>query len=120
MSDSLAWMNNSLFGTGSETPVRTFPPLPSTPVAPLTSQVATANVPVTVFAAGSVVNVADVINPSTASEPLYLDIVAPAAIGSATSIPLLPGQAYRVSTPITTPITVVAATAGHAFVAVGY
>lgn len=120
MSDSLAWMNNSMFGTGSEAPVRTFPPLPSTPKAPLASKVVTANVAVTVFAAGSIVNVADIVNPSTASEPLYLDVVAPATAGSATSVPLLPGQAYRVSTPITTAVTVVAATAGHGFVAVSY
>ncbi len=120
MSDNpLAWMYN-LLGTGSDAPVRADPPLPSTPTAPLASQVATANVPVTVFAAGCISNVADIINPSTATEPLYIDLVAPAAAGSATSIPLLPGQAYRISTPIQSPVTAVAATAGHAFVAVRY
>ena len=119
MADPLAWMNN-LTGSGSDSPVRTDPPRPSTPTGPLAAQVATANVPVTVFAAGSITHVAEIINPATASEPLYLDIVAPAVIGSATSIPLLPGQAYRVSTPITTAVSVVAATAGHSFVAVTY
>jgi len=119
MSDSLAWMNNML-GTGSQAPVRATPPLPSKPVGPLASQVAMANIPVTVFAAGSIVNVADVINPTTATEPLYIDIVAPALASSATSVPLLPGQAYRVSSPICTALTAVAATAGHAFVAVSY
>jgi hypothetical protein len=111
---------NNLLGTGSQTPVRSTPALPGAPTGPLTSQVATANVPVTVFAGCSIVNVADIINPPTATEPLYVDVVAPAEAGSATSVPLLPGQAYRVSSPLCTPITVVAATAGHAFVAVSY
>ncbi len=119
MPTSLAWMNNML-STGSQTPVRATPPLPSTPVRPLANQVASANIPVTVFAAGSIVNVADIINPTTATEPLYIDIVAPALAGSATSGPLLPGQAYRVSSPITAALSAVAATAGHAFVAVSY
>lgn len=119
MADPLAWMNN-LLGTGSMTPTQATPAQPSTPAGPLASRVATANVPVTVFAAGGIVNAADIVNPTTASEPLYLDIVAPAMIGSATSIPLLPGQAYRVSNPITTPVSVVAATAGHSFIAVKY
>lgn len=119
MADPFAWMNN-LLGTGTDCPVRADPPQPSTPAAPLASQVATANVPVTIFAANSIVNVADIINPTTANEPLYIDIVAPAQAGSATSIPLLPGQAYRVSTPISTAVSAVAATAGHSFVAVRY
>ena len=119
MTDPLAWMTN-LSGTGSDMPVRTDSPLPGTPTAPLAAQIVTANVPVTVFAAGSIVHVADVINPAGASEPLYVDIVGPAAVGSATSIPLLPGQAYRVSVPIASAVTAVAATAGHAFVAVRY
>ena len=116
---SFAWMN-SLIGTGSDAPVRTNPPLPCTPTGPLVSQVATANTPVTVFAPGTINHVADVINPVTAAEPLYIDIVAPAAIGSATSVPLLPGQAYRVSGPISTAVSAVAATGGHAFVALKY
>ena len=119
MSDPLAWMSNML-GTGSDAPVRTTPPLPGAPIGPLASQIATANVPVTVFAACSIVNVADIINPSAAIEPLYIDVVAPAVAGSATSVPLLPGQAYRVSSPLRTPVTAVAATAGHSFVAVSY
>ena len=119
MANPLAWMNN-LNGSGTNSPVQADPPLATTPTGPLAAQVATANVPVTVFAAGSIVHVADIINPATASEPLYLDIVAPAVIGSATSIPLLPGQAYRVSTPITTAVSAVAATAGHSFIAVMY
>jgi hypothetical protein len=119
MSDPLAWMNY-LLGTGSDAPVRAKPPLPCRPVGPLAAQIATANVPVTVFAASSIVNVADVINPASATEPLYVDVVTAAAAGSATSVPLLPGQAYRVSSPLCTAVTAVAATAGHAFVAVSY
>lgn len=119
MPDPLAWMNN-MIGTGSEAPIRATPPLPSKPVGPLVSQVAQANIPVTVFAACSIVSVADIINPTSATEPLYVDVVGPALAGSATSVPLQPGQAYRVSSPICTPLTVVAATAGHSFVAVSY
>ena len=119
MSQPYAWMTN-LLGTGSQTPMRATPPMPSTPAGPLASQIATANVPVTVFAPGSIVNVADIMNPTTQNEPLYVDIVAPAAAGAATSIPLLPGQAYRISAPLCTAVTAVAATAGHSFIAVTY
>lgn len=119
MPDPLAWMNN-LLGTGSDAPVRAHAPLPSTPAAPLVAQITTGGVPVTVFAANTIANVADIINPVTASETLFIDVVGTAAAGSATSIPLLPGQAYRVSTPISTPVSAVAATAGHSFVAVRY
>jgi hypothetical protein len=110
----------SAFGTGCDTPVRTSPPLPSTPSGPMKAQIATGNVAVTVFAAGSIVNVADIINPEGAGEPLYIDFVTTAVAGSATSIPLLPGQAYRISCPLTSAVTAVAATAGHGFVAVSY
>jgi hypothetical protein len=119
MSDPLASLS-SLYGIGSEAPVRPFPPLPTTPAGPLASQVAVANVAVTVFAGNTIGNVADIINPATATEPLYVDIVGLAAVGSATSIPLMPGQAYRVSAPIRTALTAVSATAGHSFVAVSY
>jgi hypothetical protein len=119
MPDPYAWMTN-MNGTGTQSPVRPSPPTPSIPAGPSASQITTANVPVTVFAAGSIVNVADVLNPSNQTEPLYVDIVAPATAGAATSIPLLPGQAYRISAPVKTPVTAVAATAGHSFVAVTY
>lgn len=119
MPDPYAWMTNQ-FGAGTQTPVRATPPLPTIPAGPLAAQIATANVPVTVFAAGSIVNVADIMNPPNQTEPLYVDVVAPAAAGAATSIPLLPGQAYRVSAPVATAVTAVAATAGHSFVAVTY
>lgn len=119
MPQPYAWMTN-LFGTGTQSPVRATAALPTTPAGALASQVCTANVPVTVFAAGSIVNVADIMNPPTQTEPLYVDIVAPASAGSATSIPLLPGQAYRISAPVNTAVTAVAATPGHCFVAVTY
>jgi hypothetical protein len=119
MPDPFAQMTNA-GGAGTQVPTRLTPPVPSIPAGPLASRIATAGVPVTVFAAGTIVNVADIINPSTASEPLYVDLVGPALAGAPTSVPLLPGQAYRVSAPICTPVTAVAATAGHAFVAVSY
>jgi hypothetical protein len=93
---------------------------PSGPIAPLANVVATANVPVVVFGPNGFPNYADILNPNTATEPLYVDIAAPAAAGQSTSLPLQPGQAYRVSKPTATPVTVVAATAGHAFEAVAY
>ncbi len=119
MPDPSAWMSNP-FGSGSTLPVRSTPPQPSTPAGPLASQIAVANVAVTVFNPGDIGVVADVINPPSATEPLYLDFVATALAGSPTSIPLLPGQAYRISGPLATPVTVVAASAGHAFVALRY
>lgn len=95
-------------------------PLPTIPIGPLHSVTTAANIPITVFPASGIVNVADIVNPSTASELLYVDFVAPAASGSATSIPLAAGQSYRISGPVGTPVTAVAATSGHAFVAVSY
>ena len=92
----------------------------STPVVGLAMSIVSANLAVTVFAANSIVNVADIENPPTASEPLYIDIVTTASAGSATSFALSPGAAYRISGPITTAATAVAATSGHAFVAVRY
>ena len=86
---------------------------PSGPIAPLANVVSAANVAVTVFGPNAFPNYADILNPSTASEPLYVDITAPAVAGQSTSLPLQPGQAYRVSKPVATPVTAVAATAGH-------
>ena len=119
MPNPLAWMTNT-YGVGSQLPMRTNPPLPSIPSGPLASRIDTANVPVTVFVANSIVNVADILNPVTQTEPLYVDVVAAAAAGAPTSIPLQPGQAYRISAPLRTAVTAVAATAGHTFIAVTY
>lgn len=90
------------------------------PAAPLVSTIATGGTAVTVFAASSIFRYADIINPPTATETLYVDIHGTASAGSSTSIPLVPGAAYRVSGPINTAVTAVAATSAHAFVAVSY
>lgn len=119
MADPYAWMTNAL-GTGSPMPTRESTTLTKTPGAPLASSIATAGTAVTVFAADAIATVADIVNPPAATEPLYIDFVATAAIGSATSIPLSPGQAYRISSPLSTAVTAVAATAGHSFVAVTF
>jgi hypothetical protein len=111
---------NSLLGSGSEIPFRPKPPGPTCPIGPLVGQVAAAHTAVTVFAAGCIRNVADIINPASANEILYVDFVTTAVAGAPTSIPLAPGQAYRISGPITTAVTAVAATAGHNFIAVSY
>ncbi len=92
----------------------------ATPRAPRNSVVTTAGTPVIVFDVGGTDNVADIINPTTAPGALYVDIFTTAAIGLPTSLPLQPGQSYRVSGPISTAITVVSAYNGHAFNAVAY
>jgi hypothetical protein len=75
---------------------------------------------VTVFAAGVIVNGADIINPPTATETLYIDFFGTAAAGASTSIPLTAGQGYHIAGPLATAVTAVAATSSHAFVAVRY
>jgi hypothetical protein len=95
-------------------------PAPSTPIAPASHTIAAGGTAQNIFAAGAIPNVADIINPSTASETLYVDVVTAAVAGSGTSIPIPPGGAYRISRPISTAVSVVAATTGHTFVAVAY
>jgi hypothetical protein len=92
----------------------------STPVVGAATSIVTGGTAVVVFPANSIANVADIANPPTATETLYIDIVTTAVAGSATSFPLQPGGSYRVSGPISTAVSAVAATAGHAFVAVRY
>ena len=70
----------------------------TTPTAGLVTTIATGGTAVTVFAAGSILNVADIQNPSTATETLYIDITGvPAVAGSGTAFGLAPGQSYRIS-----------------------
>ena len=95
-------------------------PLPSIPKGPVNSSISVANTAVVVFTAGTIVNVADIINPPSATEILYIDFVTTAVAGSATSIPLQPGESYRISSPVASVVTAVAATAGHSFIAVRY
>lgn len=90
------------------------------PIGPLVSTVAVGGTAVTVFAAGAIFNYADIVNPPSATETLYVDITTTAVAGSGTAIPISPGRSYRVSGPIKSPVTAVAATAGHAFVALRY
>ena len=92
----------------------------ATPVAPVNSTVTSGGVAVVVFAAATIPHVADIVNPVTASSVLYVDVLNVASAGTATSIPLQAGQSYRVSQPLSTAVTAVAADGGHAFVAVAY
>ena len=85
--------------------------------APTASAITTANTAVTVFAAGSVSTGCDVVN--TGSAPLYLDFTTAAAIGSATSIPLQPGQAFHCPYPPVGDVSAVAAQPQN-FVAIKY
>ena len=93
---------------------------PSKPAAPSTHTITTGGTAVTVFPAGSIANGADIINPASATEILYIDFVTNAVAGSATSIPIAVGATYRLPWPITSELTAVSATTGHAFVAVRY
>ena len=85
--------------------------------APNTASITVANSAVTVFSAGSVSTGCDIVN--TGSAALYVDFTATAAIGSATSIPLQPGQAYHCPFPPTGAVSAIAAQVQN-FVAVRY
>jgi hypothetical protein len=87
------------------------------------SAIVTGGIAVTVMPAGWMVphyGVCDIVNPATATELLYVDLVNPAAAGASTSIPLQPGWAYRISKQIGSAVSAVAATTGHPIVGVCY
>lgn len=86
-------------------------------VAPAVAAVATANVAVTVFPSGSVATGCDIVN--TGSSVLYLDFTTTAVAGSATSLPLQPGQSFHCPY---APTNALSAVAGQqqSFVAVRY
>ncbi len=84
---------------------------------PASSAIVTANVAVTVFAAGTVSTGCDVVNTGTAV--VYLDFVATALAGSATSIPLQANQSFHCPYPPTGAVTAIAAQP-QPFVAVRY
>ena len=92
----------------------------STPVVGAATSIVTGGTAVTVFPAGSIVNVADIVNPPNASEVLYVDITTVAVAGSASSVPLMPGQPFHICGPLTTAVSAVAATGGHTCIAVRY
>jgi hypothetical protein len=101
--------------------------IPGTPTVGLTTAIPSPAAAVTIFAAGSIVNCADISNPPTASgqgigasELLYVDMVTTASATSPTSIPLSPGDRFPIRGPISTPVSVFAVTAGHKFIAVRY
>jgi hypothetical protein len=88
-------------------------------VAPGTQSIVAAATSQLLFPAATIPSVADVINPASATESLFLDITgAGAAVGS--GIELIAGQAYRISSPLPVAVSVAAATAGHVFRAVAY
>ncbi len=85
--------------------------------APNAAAIATANTPVTVFAAGAVPTGCDIVN--SGPTILYLDFTATAAAGSPTSIPLQPGQAFHCPFPPQGAVTAVASQP-QPFVAIRY
>ncbi len=93
------------------------PQSPVTYAAPAAAAIVTANVAVTVFAAGAVLHSCDIVN--TGTDTLYVDFTTTAVAGSATSIPLQAGQGYHCAFP---PVGAVSAVADMAqpFVAVKY
>jgi hypothetical protein len=114
MDPALAWMAQSWAarpGNGA---------LPAAaPVTPTTQSIVVAGASQVVFPAATIPSVADVINPASATESLFLDITGTgAAVGS--GIELVAGQAYRISSPLPVAVSVTAATAGHVFRAVAY
>jgi hypothetical protein len=84
---------------------------------PTAFAVATANTAVTVFAAGTVTTGCDFVN--SGSGVLYLDFTTTAVAGSATAIPLQPGQAFHCPYPPSGAVSAVAATP-QSFVAIRY
>ena len=84
---------------------------------PSATAITVANTAVTIFAAGTVPTGCDFVN--TGSAVLYLDFTASALAGSATSIPLQPGQSFHCPYPPLGSVTAVAAQA-QAFVAIRY
>jgi hypothetical protein len=84
---------------------------------PANFAIATANTAVTVFAAGTVTTGCDFVN--TATNVLYLDFTTTALAGSATSLPLAPGQSFHCPYAPTGAVSAVAA-APQSFVAIRY
>ena len=91
------------------------------PTAGQATTIVTGGTAVTVFAAGTIATFADIQNPSTATESLFVDPTGiPAVAGASTAYELQPGQSVRISTPVSTTVSAVAATSGHKFIAVRY
>ena len=93
------------------------------PAGLLVSQVTTGGVAVTIMPAGWMAGtyaVCDIVNPPTSAGTLYIDPTTAALAGAATSIPVQPGQAYRISRPISSPVSAVAADSGHPIVGICY
>ncbi len=85
--------------------------------APVASAVTTANTAVTVFAPGAVPTGCDLVN--TGNVTLYVDLTTIATAGSATSIPLQPGQSFHCPYPPLGAVTAVASQP-QPFVAIRY
>jgi hypothetical protein len=86
-------------------------------VSPVASSIPAPNTAVTVFTAGSVATGCDFVN--SGSGILYLDLTTTAVIGSATSIPLQPGQSFHCPYPPAGAVSAIAAQA-QSFVAIRY
>jgi hypothetical protein len=106
--------------------VTTTNPLPThlgtvTPTVATTTSITTGGTAQPLFTAGSIINGYRVVNPTTASEYLYIDDTGANASPTGTgSIPIPPGYLYQSPFPVTTAVSIYGATTGHAFSAVRY
>lgn len=107
----------SLDGAFTAGPCPIGKPNPVNYAAPASAAIVTANIAVTVFPAGTVSTGCDIVNSGTGV--LYLDFTGPAVIGSATALPLQPGQAFHCPFPPTGAVSATAA-AAQTFVAIRY
>lgn len=92
---------------------------PLTPTGPAAFSVVTGGTPVTPFPANSINTGAVIKNPSSAIETLYIDLVHPAQTSdpgsNGTTMGIAPGATFIIPGPLTTGVSVNAATSGHSF-----
>ena len=117
--------NTGVNSYGQPTPISNQSPMPVSPKpqtvtfhAANASAIATPNVAVPVFLAGSVTNGFIIFNPP-GNVVLYVDLVQTAAAGQPTSLPLQPGQQLVVPNPTTGAVSAVASQA-QSFNSVSY
>lgn len=102
-------------GNASGIPVFTTPPT-STAAVCSASTITTGGTAINFIGAGIIVHGAMVINPLTATEPLFINLVGAATlVASGTTFALAAGQSYTVPTPMTVAISGNATTSGHLF-----
>ena len=116
-------VNSAPVSTANPLPVTSDNPL-LTPVAANAVEVVTGGTAVTAFLASTIVTGAQIVNPYSATESLFVDMInapgttAPGTHG--TTVELVPGQSWTAPGPLTTPVKVNATTSLHVFTAYQY